>query len=74
MVTRFLHWYKHLCWDVRVPVIWLLTLLSNVDLALARHRSPVPDIVTESGVALVANNHARDRVARDLKTLPGGLV
>lgn len=52
MVTEFLHW------DMRVPVIWLLTLFSNVDLVLTHHRSPVPDTATENGVALVAHNHA----------------
>lgn len=62
-----------------MPVIRLLTLFGNVDLVLTRRRSPVPDRVTEcgmteSGVALVANNHARDRVVRDQKALPRGLI
>lgn len=56
MATGSLHWCEHLCWDARVPVTWLLTLLGSMDPVLTWHRSPVPDTVTGSGVAVVAYN------------------
>lgn len=62
MVAGFVHWYKHFCCDVRIPVTQLLTFSA---MWCSHDTGHLCQTVAESGAALVADNHGRDRVVRD---------